>query len=260
MSGGPVDDAHEASDDPSSHLNPDGWLMEIVQQMLLAFSISPQEALAVGAAERLRWGGGFLHHAWLAMQVDIKTGLLHLLAEYAQVEPEDLRALLMRLYCQPGENWPFDGSEHRADSWLHVAGVPPLLTLIDDWTPYLFLTREEQEELHQEKPVENVLPLLALPVGKGRLDLLKQAQEEQWSQRILVDAVHTELIQQGVPPSVLAAMDQLAAMIQNPARLGADPYEAFRQQVFELERDVLELNMETLHIRIRQCLDFAALP
>lgn len=260
MSGGPIDDGHEAPGAPFHDLNPDQWLMEIVQHVLLAFSISPQEALAVGAAEHLRWGGGFLHHEWLAMQVDIKTGLLHLLAEYAQVELEDLRALLMRLYCQPGENWPFDGSEHRADSWLHVANMPPLLTLIDDWTPYLFLTLEEQGELHQEEPVENVLPLLALPVGKGRLDLLKQAQEEQWSQRTLVDAVRTELIQQGLPPSVLAAMDQLAAMIQNPARLGADPYEAFRQQVFELERDVLELNLETLHIRIRQCLDFAALP
>lgn len=255
-----MDDGHEATGAPFPNLNQEQRLLETAQQMLLAFSISPQESLAVGAAERLRWGGGFLHHEWLAMQVDIKTGLLHLLAEYAQVELEDLRALLMRLYCQPGENWPFDGSEHRADSWLHVANMPPLLTLIDDWTPYLFLTLEEQGELHQEEPVENVLPLLALPVGKGRLDLLKQAQEEQWSQRTLVDAVRTELIQQGLPPSVLAAMDQLAAMIQNPARLGADPYEAFRQQVFELERDVLELNLETLHIRIRQCLDFAALP
>ncbi|QLG13461.1 hypothetical protein HLB42_21275 (plasmid) [Deinococcus sp. D7000] len=189
----------------------------------------------------------------LDQPVEIRLGLLRLLADYAEVDPEELRPLLITLYLQPDAHSGSSDPEGRAAEWLLIAGLGPLLSVIDDWTPYLAMTPAEWEDLQTDEPLENVLPLIALPVGPVRRALLNRARAGHWRASALVEAVRATLLQQGIPPSLLAVIDRVTALIHGSARLRADRYETFRQQVFEIE--LADLDAETVERRLLHCLE-----
>lgn len=252
MTGG-RDDVRRETPDLAAFPDPD-W-EGTVQRLLLSACISQQEVLAAGVIENLTWGHHFPATFLLAQPVEIRLGLLRLLADYAEVDPEELRSLLITLYLQPDAHSGSFDPEGRAAEWLLIAGLGPLLSVIDDWTPYLAMTPAEWQDLQTDEPLENVLPLIALPVGPVRRSLLDRARAGHWRAPALVEAVRNALLQQGIPPSLLAVIDRVTALIQGPARLRADRYEAFRQQVFEIE--LADLDAETVERRLLHCLEAA---
>lgn len=168
--------------------------------------------------------------------MDVHEQVMKALAKYADVKPDQLRRVLFRLADQPDEVWPKDSDEQYAQRFIALAGLPDIFTLIDDWSASLHYDMTEVDALLNGVPPAVMLPVLSLPEGEDREDVLIQAWDESWDVAQTEVAVRAMWDTLDVPAELLEAMDGYKAALSDPALIhGSARYASLRRALFEIE-------------------------
>lgn len=114
--------------------------------------------------------------------IDRKLSSLNLLAAMAGVAPGGLRTLLVRLRNHRDQDWPEDSAEARLlDAKARLLPKESISTLVRSWSRYLDLSDLEVQAMRDGTREGVILPLLDLPKGDVRDELLRRALAEEWT-------------------------------------------------------------------------------